>query len=81
MREIKETHYDLKNPEEARAYIKIAFEKYKKDKDFDAFFKALRDVVDAQGEHKKNRKEQAIPITPYQVRTLQRMGLFGEAER
>ena len=78
MREIKGAHYDLKNRDEARAYMKIASEKYEKDRDFDAFLEVLREVVDAQGESEKNRKAQANPVTLGQMRILRRMGLFGE---
>lgn len=39
----------LKNPKEARLYLKIALEDYKKTRDLDEFLLALKDITIAQG--------------------------------
>ena len=40
---------DLKDPEEARAYLEVALEEYEQDRDTEAFLMALRHVAEAQG--------------------------------
>ena len=40
---------DLKDPEEAQAYLEAAFESYEEDGDTDALLLAMRDVAEAQG--------------------------------
>lgn len=40
---------NLKNPEEAKAYLNTAMEEYKKDNNAEAFLLALRDVAEARG--------------------------------
>jgi len=40
---------DLKDPEEAQAYLEAAFESYEEDGDTEAFLLAMRDVAEAQG--------------------------------
>jgi probable addiction module antidote protein len=42
-------HEDLKNPQEAKAYLEVALEAYEEDGDAEAFLMALRDVTEAQG--------------------------------
>jgi probable addiction module antidote protein len=50
LRKFKEVlHEDLKDQQEAKAYIEVALEEYEKDKDIEAFLMALRDVTEAQG--------------------------------
>ncbi len=39
---------DLKNPEEAKAYLEVALEEYEQDRDTEAFLMALRHVAEAQ---------------------------------
>jgi len=80
---------DLKNPVEARAYVKMASEIYRKDNDFDALLKALMDVVYVQGDHKKRSPVANLntsnfhqgrdrPVTQEQMKVMERMGLFEE---
>jgi len=40
---------DLRDPEEAQAYLEAAFEAYEKDGDTEALLLAMRDVAEAQG--------------------------------
>ncbi len=40
---------DLKNPEEAKAYLEVALEEYEQDGDMEALLMALRHVAEAQG--------------------------------
>ena len=40
---------DLKDPEEAQAYLEAAVESYEKDGDTEALLLAMRDVAEAQG--------------------------------
>ena len=40
---------DLKDPEEAMAYLETAFESYESDGDTEALLLAMRDVAEAQG--------------------------------
>ena len=40
---------ELKDPEHARLYLKIALEEFEKDQDEKLFLTALRDVAEAQG--------------------------------
>lgn len=40
---------DLKDPEDARAYLEVALEEYEQDRDTEAFLMALRHVAEAQG--------------------------------
>ncbi len=40
---------DLKDPEEAQAYLEAAFEAYEEDSDTEALLLAMRDVAKAQG--------------------------------
>lgn len=40
---------DLKDPEEAKAYLEAAFETYEKDGDTGALLLAMRDVAEAKG--------------------------------
>lgn len=39
----------MQNAEEAAEYLKVSLDEYDKDGDFEAFFTALRTVIDAQG--------------------------------
>ncbi len=39
----------VQNAEEAAEYLKVSLDEYDKDGDFEAFFTALRTVIDAQG--------------------------------
>ena len=49
-RHFKDYHLEqLKDPEEARAYLALALEDYEKEKDIDDFLLAIRDVAEAQG--------------------------------
>lgn len=49
-RNFKEYHIEqLKDPEEARAYLALALEDYEKDRDIEDFLLAIRDVAEAHG--------------------------------
>lgn len=80
---------DLKNPVEARSYVRRASEIYRKDNDFDALMKALMDVVYAQGGHEKKLLVANIntsnfhqgrdrPVTQEKMKVMERIGLFEE---
>lgn len=48
--DFKDWHLEqLRDPEDARAYLQIALEEYEQDHDTQAFLLALRDVTEAQG--------------------------------
>lgn len=50
MRDFRSYHLDkLKNTQEAKVYLEAALELYEEDGDRKAFYKALRDVAEAQG--------------------------------
>lgn len=50
IRDFKDLHLEeLKDPEEARAYLEVAREEYEKDGDREALLLALQDVAEAQG--------------------------------
>ena len=51
---------DLKDPEEARAYLEAAFESYEKDGDTKTLLLAMRDVAEAQGGVGKLAKRTSI---------------------
>jgi len=49
-KDFKEYHLEqLKDPEEARAYLELALEDYREAGDIEDFLLALRDVAEAQG--------------------------------
>lgn len=51
---------ELKNLEYAKVYLETAIEEYHKDGDKEAFFLALRDIAEAQGEMTKHSKKTNI---------------------
>jgi hypothetical protein len=82
---------DLRDPVEAKTYLRDASKRYNNDNDFDALLKALMDVVDEQGDKKKglpidkvdsSRFHRGIdrPVTQKQMNVLKMMGLFGKDE-
>ena len=49
-RKFKDYHIEqLRDPEDAKIYLSVAFEDYEKNEDIDAFLLAVRDVAEAQG--------------------------------
>ena len=49
-RKFKDYHIEqLRDPEDAKIYLSVAFEDYEKNEDIDAFLLAIRDVAEAQG--------------------------------
>ena len=49
-RKFKDYHIErLRNPEDAKMYLSVAHEDYKKNRDIDAFLLAVKDVAEAQG--------------------------------
>ena len=49
-RKFKDYHIEqLRDPEDAKIYLSVAFEDYEKNEDIDAFLLAVKDVVEAQG--------------------------------
>ena len=49
-RKFKDYHIgQLRDPEDAKIYLSVAFEDYENNEDIDAFLLAVRDVVEAQG--------------------------------
>jgi len=48
-RKFKDYHIaQLRDPEDGKIYLSVAFEDYEKNKDIDAFLLAVKDVVEAQ---------------------------------
>ena len=48
-RKFKDYHIEqLRDPEDAKIYLSVAFEDYEKDADIDAFLLAVRDIIEAQ---------------------------------
>ena len=57
-RNFKDYHIEqLKDPEEARAYLALALEDYEEDRDIEDFLLAIRDVAEVQGGLGKLAKE------------------------
>jgi probable addiction module antidote protein len=49
-RKFKDYHIEqLRDPDDAKIYLSVAFEDYEKNEDIDAFLLAVRDVAEAQG--------------------------------
>ena len=49
-RRFKDLHIEqLRDSEDAKIYLSVALEDYKKDEDIEAFLLAVRDVAEAQG--------------------------------
>lgn len=49
-RKFKDSHLEqLRNPEDAKIYLSVAFEDYEKNEDIEAFLLAVRDVGEVQG--------------------------------
>jgi len=49
-RKFKDYHIEqLRDPEDAKIYLSVAFEEYEEDGDIEAFLLAVRDVAEAQG--------------------------------
>ena len=49
-RKFKDYHIEqLRDPEDAKVYLSVVLEDYKKNEDIDAFLLAVRDVAEAQG--------------------------------
>jgi hypothetical protein len=91
MKTSRKVQRDLRDPAEAKTYLRDAAKKYNNDNDFDAMLKALMDVVDEQGDKKKRspvdkvdssrfHKGMSRAVTQKQMSVLKMMGLFGKEE-